>query len=249
MPPKNPRSMARWMHSTLTGPTGMARRIPMMMPTGMMSGLGRRSTATISFAGTRHERRDWRIIPGAAAQPHARRSRRTVRAARGPLGCGQQHRTAGAWSWLIPTGAAPLVHCARQAWPRARATHKEAAAKKASRRKPPPSSKISYGTAKLPAPVEEMRQAILAAAHSGNIEDLRVPLDWNELKPEVGAAAGRGPDRLLEEDIGRRQRPRNPRRARRDPAERRLRSCRSARISRTTSSTSGPTSPRSSSTS
>ena len=45
----------------------------------------------------------------------------------------------------------------------------------------------------LPAPVEEMRQAILAAAHSGNIDDLRVPLDWNELKPEVAAAANEDP--------------------------------------------------------
>lgn len=45
----------------------------------------------------------------------------------------------------------------------------------------------------LPAPVEEMRQAILAASHSGNIDDLRVPLDWNELKPEVSAAANEDP--------------------------------------------------------
>ena len=45
----------------------------------------------------------------------------------------------------------------------------------------------------LPGPVEEMRQAILAAAHSGNIEDLREPLDWNELKPEVSAPAGEDP--------------------------------------------------------
>jgi hypothetical protein len=45
----------------------------------------------------------------------------------------------------------------------------------------------------LPEPVEEMRQAILAATHSGNIEDLRVPLDWNELKPEVAASAGEDP--------------------------------------------------------
>lgn len=37
----------------------------------------------------------------------------------------------------------------------------------------------------LPAPVEEMRQAILAAALSGHIEELRVPLDWNEMKPDV----------------------------------------------------------------
>src|SRR6185312_4939376 len=35
-------------------------------------------------------------------------------------------------------------------------------------------------TGPLPEPVEEMRQAILAASHSGNIEDLRVPLDWKE---------------------------------------------------------------------
>jgi hypothetical protein len=48
-------------------------------------------------------------------------------------------------------------------------------------------------TGPLPEPVEEMRQAILAATHSGNIEDLRVPLDWNELKPEVAAPTGEDP--------------------------------------------------------
>jgi hypothetical protein len=37
----------------------------------------------------------------------------------------------------------------------------------------------------LPAPVEEMRHAILAATQSGRIEDLIVPLDWNELKPDL----------------------------------------------------------------
>ena len=45
----------------------------------------------------------------------------------------------------------------------------------------------------LPVPVEEMRQAILAATHSGEIEDLREPLDWNEIKPEVAAPAGENP--------------------------------------------------------
>jgi hypothetical protein len=39
----------------------------------------------------------------------------------------------------------------------------------------------------LPAPVAEMREAILAAARSGRIEELKVPLDWNELKPEIAA--------------------------------------------------------------
>jgi hypothetical protein len=37
----------------------------------------------------------------------------------------------------------------------------------------------------LPGPVEEMREAILAATRSGRIEDLRVPLDWNELTPDA----------------------------------------------------------------
>lgn len=37
----------------------------------------------------------------------------------------------------------------------------------------------------LPAPVEEMRHAILAATQSGRIEDLIVPLEWNELKPDL----------------------------------------------------------------
>jgi hypothetical protein len=45
------------------------------------------------------------------------------------------------------------------------------------------------GAKPLPAPVEEMRQAILAAAHSGRIEDLQLPLDWNELKPDIAARA------------------------------------------------------------
>jgi hypothetical protein len=48
-------------------------------------------------------------------------------------------------------------------------------------------------TGRLPVPVEEMRQAILSAAHSGEIEELREPLDWNEMKPEVAAPAGEDP--------------------------------------------------------
>ncbi len=37
----------------------------------------------------------------------------------------------------------------------------------------------------LPQPVQEMRDAILTAVRSGDIEDLRVALEWNELKPHV----------------------------------------------------------------
>jgi len=45
---------------------------------------------------------------------------------------------------------------------------------------------ITYGTAKLPAPVAEMREAILAAVRAGNIEELRHAFELNELKPELG---------------------------------------------------------------
>lgn len=39
--------------------------------------------------------------------------------------------------------------------------------------------------APLPAPVAEMRDALLTAVRSGDIEDLRIPLDWNEMKPAI----------------------------------------------------------------
>ena len=45
---------------------------------------------------------------------------------------------------------------------------------------------VNYGAAKLPAPVAEMREAILAAVRSGNIEELRHAFELNELKPELG---------------------------------------------------------------
>ncbi|MEO1280746.1 MAG: hypothetical protein AAFV69_03320 [Pseudomonadota bacterium] len=38
----------------------------------------------------------------------------------------------------------------------------------------------------LPDPVLEMRDAILEAVASGNIEDLRLALEWNELRPDLG---------------------------------------------------------------
>ena len=41
MPPKKPRSTARWIPSRLTGPNGMASSTPTAMPTGMIKGLGK----------------------------------------------------------------------------------------------------------------------------------------------------------------------------------------------------------------
>jgi hypothetical protein len=40
----------------------------------------------------------------------------------------------------------------------------------------------------LPAPVREMRDAMLAAIQSGRIEDLRYAYEINELKPDLAAA-------------------------------------------------------------
>lgn len=48
--------------------------------------------------------------------------------------------------------------------------------------------------APLPAPVAEMRDAILAAVKSGRVEDLRTPVEWNEIRPE---AADRPVDDLI----------------------------------------------------
>ncbi|KAB2938585.1 MAG: hypothetical protein K8F92_19095 [Hyphomicrobium sp.] len=83
-----------------------------------------------------------------------------------------------------------LVHAAPASALERRAANEQLQTPPASVKRLP---KPGEDTGPLPAPVEEMRQAILAAAHSGNIEDLREPLDWNELKPEVAAAPGEDP--------------------------------------------------------
>jgi hypothetical protein len=44
------------------------------------------------------------------------------------------------------------------------------------------------GAAGLPGGVVEMRDAILAAVQSGNIDDMKTALQWNELPPVVAAA-------------------------------------------------------------
>lgn len=46
---------------------------------------------------------------------------------------------------------------------------------------------VTYGTDKLPAPVIDMREAILAAVHSGRIEDLKTAIELNEMKPDFAA--------------------------------------------------------------
>jgi len=48
-------------------------------------------------------------------------------------------------------------------------------------------------TDKLPQNVEEMREGILAAAHLGSIEELKIPIQWNELPPDFGDPAKSDP--------------------------------------------------------
>lgn len=58
------------------------------------------------------------------------------------------------------------------------------AASEAKKQAPPPPD-IHYGTDGLPAPVREMREAILEAVRSGRIEELRYAFELNELRPEL----------------------------------------------------------------
>lgn len=57
--------------------------------------------------------------------------------------------------------------------------------------KPPPlrmvdNTRRAAGSADgLPAPVADMREAILAAVQAGSIDELRLPLSWNELPPDI----------------------------------------------------------------
>ena len=52
-----------------------------------------------------------------------------------------------------------------------------------------PAPDIRYGTEGLPAPVQDMREAILSAVKSGRIEELRHAWELNELKPDLGVAS------------------------------------------------------------
>lgn len=63
----------------------------------------------------------------------------------------------------------------------------------AAKKQRPPAVTVETDPDKLPVPVQEMRDAILAAARSGKIEELRVPIQWNELKPDFGDIDSREP--------------------------------------------------------
>jgi hypothetical protein len=72
----------------------------------------------------------------------------------------------------------PNVSAFAQTKPKAGAPAKQAS--------PPP--KIHYGIDELPGPVREMREALLAAAQTGEIEELRHVYELNDIRPDLGAA-------------------------------------------------------------
>lgn len=69
-------------------------------------------------------------------------------------------------------------------------------------KKPAASLKIAYGTSALPQPVIDMREAILAAVHSGRIEDLKTAIELNEMKPAFGDAPAPDPIAWLKAAAG-----------------------------------------------
>jgi hypothetical protein len=80
-----------------------------------------------------------------------------------------------------------LVHCFDTIVPAfSQAKPKAGPAEKA----PHPPPKIHYGIDQLPDAVRDMREAILAAAQSGDVEELRQVYEMNDIRPDLGAAAG-----------------------------------------------------------
>ena len=84
----------------------------------------------------------------------------------------------------------PLVHCLGWVSP---GLSQAAKPKSGSIKKQQPASvpapDIRYGSEGLPAPVVDMREAILSAVRSGQIEELRHAWELNELKPDLGVAS------------------------------------------------------------
>jgi len=82
----------------------------------------------------------------------------------------------------------PLVHCDGWLSP---GLSQPAGAKSGSPKKQQSAAaapEVRYGSKGLPAPVEDMREAILGAVRSGRIDELRHAWELNELKPDLGVA-------------------------------------------------------------
>ena len=99
------------------------------------------------------------------------------------------HKTRTAWrvAGLFLLMPLAIVHCPGAQTP---ALAQKAKAKSGGTKKGQSDAssplQVRYGSEKLPAPVQEMREAILSAVRSGRIEDLRHAFELNELKPDLG---------------------------------------------------------------
>lgn len=85
---------------------------------------------------------------------------------------------------LLVTAVICLVHGDWLAFP-------AVAGEKASADRAPPKERAFYGA--LPQSVVDMREQILAAVHAGTIAELTDAIEWNELKPDFGAAGKEDP--------------------------------------------------------
>jgi hypothetical protein len=95
-------------------------------------------------------------------------------------GAGDGARRLGPFSSLLVLGAWLLVY-----WPAGSpAALAQKQSPKAATKRPGAASEPT-----LPHAAAEMRDAIVAAAQTGRLEELRTVLDWNELKPEVASEA------------------------------------------------------------
>jgi hypothetical protein len=86
------------------------------------------------------------------------------------------HAKTTTFATLVLMAACAVVHVLSIA-----AAAQTSKAKKKS--EPAPAAVVSQKSGVLPAPVAEMRDGILEAVRSGRIEDLKVPIAWNELPP------------------------------------------------------------------
>lgn len=84
---------------------------------------------------------------------------------------------------------AGIVHCSAAASTVVAQT-KRAPAKDKNRAKEPPQIVLGRGAEGLPPAVGDMRAAIIAAAETGDIAELKGAMDLNELPPELGNPAG-----------------------------------------------------------
>jgi hypothetical protein len=205
MPPQNPRSMARCTQSTLTGPTGAATRIPIRIPAGIirrlgiscMSGTGKTALwqgRTSDLVGTWIRRAHEPLSCGNLETTEIRDTPHHSNPARRPLGSALRlplppyhviRRLVPGLVFLVAT--AILVH-----W-----LDFGSGARAAEDAKPKGviAAAAAHGpyTEKLPANVEEMRETILAASHVGQIDELSLAIQWNEMVPDFGQAAGKDP--------------------------------------------------------